>query len=459
MGLSEDSARGGMPRLKQLAADLAEGRRTSQDLVARALAAIADPAGEGARAFLKVYEDQALTVARASDDLRRAGVPGGPLAGIPISIKDLFDIAGDPTPGGSRILGDAHPAERDAPVMARLRAAGAVFVGRTNMTEFAYSGLGLNPHFGTPLSPWDRATGRAPGGSTSGGAVSVADGMAAATIGSDTGGSTRIPAAFCGLTGFKPSRGRHPMDGVLPLAPSLDTVGPLGASVDCCRLLDAIMAGEERPTPNSLPIEGLRLLAPTNVVLDDMDEIVGRGFESALTRLSAAGAKISETTLEALDGLGGANAKGGFAAAESFAWHRDLLERGREAYDPRVSGRIQRGAEIDAADYLELLAKRVALREAADRASAGFDAIVMPTVAIVPPSLADLEDDSGYYATNALVLRNTSVANFLDRPAITLPIHDSGAAPVGLMLIGESGADSRLFDLAEVVEGAFGWKP
>ena len=233
-----------MRTIEDHAKALADGSTSSRALVEQCLARIADPGGEGARAFIKVHAGPARAMADAMDTLRRVGREPSRYAGIPVALKDLFDIAGEATPAGSRVLADAPSAAAHAPVVQRMLAAGFVPVGRTNMTEFAFSGLGINPHYGTPCSPWDRAARRIPGGSSSGTAVSVSDGMAVAGLGTDTGGSCRIPAAFCGIVGYKPTARRVPITGVLPLAPSLDSVGPLAPSVACCAVIDAVLAGE-----------------------------------------------------------------------------------------------------------------------------------------------------------------------------------------------------------------------
>jgi aspartyl-tRNA(Asn)/glutamyl-tRNA(Gln) amidotransferase subunit A len=256
------------------------------------------------------------------------------LEGVPVSVKDLFDVAGQVTTAGSIALKDAPPAQADAPVVARLRAAGAVILGRTNMTEFAFSGLGLNPHYGTPGNPFDRA--RIPGGSSSGAAVSLADGMAAMGLGTDTGGSVRIPSAFCGLVGLKPTQARVPLAGCVPLSTSLDSIGPLARTVACCAATDAILAGEPAEPLPDMPVEGLRLLAPTNVLREEMDATVAGALDRALRRLADAGARIVERAVPELDELPQLSAKGGFAAAESWAWHRGLIARKAAAYDPRV---------------------------------------------------------------------------------------------------------------------------
>src|SRR5437899_7596431 len=254
------------PTVLGLAGDLAAGRITSRALIEAALARIAEPSGEGARTFVAVYADSARAAADAQDRLRKAGYVASPLAGLPVSIKDLFDVAGELTLAGSKALDERPPAERDAPVVARLRAAGAVLIGRTNMTEFAFSGVGINPHYGTPGNPYDRRL--IPGGSSSGAAVSVGDGQAVVGIGPDTGGSVRIPAARCGIAGFKPTQHRIPRDGAVPLSTTLDSIGPLANSIACCAIADAIMAGEPPIAPDPVPLEAMRLAVPPSYALD-----------------------------------------------------------------------------------------------------------------------------------------------------------------------------------------------
>lgn len=441
-----------MKPILELAADLAAGRATSRALVEEALARIDDPKGEGARVFTRIDREAALEAAEASDRLRRRGVARSPLEGVPISVKDLFDVAGQVTTAGSVALRDAPAAAADAPVVARLRAAGAVILGRTNMTEFAFSGLGLNPHYGTPGNPFDRA--RIPGGSSSGAAVSVADGMAAMGLGTDTGGSVRIPSAFCGLAGFKPTQARVPLDGCTPLSTSLDSIGPLARTIACCAVTDAILAGEA-PTPlPDIPLSGLRFGAPTNYVREGMDATVGRAFERALARLSTEGARIVEFAFPELEELAGVNAAGGFAAAESWAWHRKLIAAKAAEYDPRVLVRIRRGEAISAADYIDLLEARRSLIARAAARTARFDALVMPTVPIVPPRIDELADDAAYAKTNMLILRNCAAFNFLDRCAASVPMQAEGELPSGLMLVGERMADRALLAIAAAVEAA-----
>ncbi|MGH7210919.1 MAG: amidase, partial [Acetobacteraceae bacterium] len=371
----------------------------------------------------------------------------------PVAWKDLFDMAGETTTAGSAVYRRRPPAAADAPAVGHLAAAGMVALGKVNLSEFAYSGLGLNPHFGTPRAPWDRTgAGRVPGGSSSGAAVSVSDGMALAAIGTDTGGSCRIPAACCGVVGYKPTARRVPIAGVLPLSPTLDSVGPLANSVVCCAIVDAVIAGDAPAPPVPASVAGLRLLVAENFFLDGLDEAVGVAFERALAALSAAGARIERGRLLVLEGAREANRNGGFSPPEAYAWHRDLLARRGAEYDPRVRARIEHGAAMAAHEYVALVAARARLRGEADTATAGFDAVLAPTMPIVPPRIEALAKDEGYLRANALVLRNTFLVNFLDRCAISVPMHRPGEAPAGLMLIGETMGDARLFAVAAAVE-------
>ncbi len=442
-----------LPTLLALQQRLTEGETTAAELIEAALARIDDPAGEGRRTFIKTWHQRARAAARASDLLREAGIVRSPIEGLPISVKDLFDVAGEVTLAGSAVLDDAAPAARDAVVVQRLQQAGAVLVGRTNMTEFAYSGLGLNPHHGTPRNPWDRATGRIPGGSSSGAAVSVTDGMAAAAIGTDTGGSVRIPSALCGLTGFKPTAARIPSTGALPLSTSLDSIGPLAASVACCATLDAIMAGERCVAPLAAPLRQLRLAVPARVVLDGADAHVRAMFERALAAIRAGGAQVDEIALPELEELPQINRTGGFSAAEAWTWHRGLLARGAARYDPRVSSRILRGREMTAADYIELQQARADWIARVEARLAHYDALLMPTVPIVAPAIAPLEaSDEAYFAANGLILRNPTFINFLNGCALSLPCHVAGSAPVGLMVAAPAGHDRVILDIGVALE-------
>jgi aspartyl-tRNA(Asn)/glutamyl-tRNA(Gln) amidotransferase subunit A len=440
-----------MRTLMDISTELAAGLRC-RALVEECLAYIDDPAGEGQRTFLKVHDQAALMAADWHDGARRGRREASPFAGIPVSIKDLFDIGGAITTAGSKALRDDRPARRDATAVARLKAAGFVPIGRTNMTEFAFSGLGINPHYDTPRNPYDRAIGRIPGGSSSGAAVSVTDEMAFGALGTDTGGSCRIPAALCGIVGFKPTARRVPLDGVFPLSQSLDSVGPLAASVACCAALDAALAGEPTLTLAAASIEGLSFAIPQTLVLDGIDADVAHGFEAALTALSAAGARMTALPFKELAELAQINAKGGFPAVEAYAAHHDLIASRGALYDPQVLKRILRGREQSNADYVALKAARADFIRRMAAVTAPFDAVLMPTVPIVAPRLADLADDEAYRRTNLLLLRNPAIVNFLDRCAISIPCQPAGGAPVGLMLMGEHGADRKLLAIAAAVE-------
>jgi len=440
------------PTIAQAAADLEAGRTTARKLVEACLERIEAPDGQGARVFLRVYADQARASADAVDALRRVGRAPGPLAGIPISAKDLFDVAGERTAAGSRVLAEATPATHHATVIARCLAAGLILVGRTNMTEFAFSGIGINPHFGTPSSPWQRDIGHVPGGSSSGAAVSVADGMALAGLGTDTGGSCRVPAAFCGIVGYKPTARRVPTTGVLPLSPSLDSVGPLAASVACCATIDAVLAGQTLPDTKPMALRGLRLAVPGNMVLDGMEPAVAEAFNRALNRLDTLGVRVTHLSFPQFEQIEDATAEGGFAAAEAHEWHRATLADQAEIYDPRVRTRIERGQSMTAGEYIRLTRRRAEIIASMNAATAPFDAVAMPTAPILPPSIASLADDAAFTRQNTLALRNTSLGNFLDRCAISLPANRPGQAPVGFMLMGETNQDARLFSIAAAVE-------
>jgi aspartyl-tRNA(Asn)/glutamyl-tRNA(Gln) amidotransferase subunit A len=441
------------PTLAALAEDLASGRSSARQLVDQCLARIADPSGEGARTFIHVDTKAAIEAAEAMDRLRAVKAAPSAYAGIPVSIKDLFDIKGQVTRAGSRALDDSPPAEADAPVVARLRRAGFIVIGRTNMTEFAYSGIGINPHYGTPKSAWQRSVGHVPGGSSSGAAVSVVDGMAHGALGTDTGGSCRIPAAFNGIVGFKPTQRRVPLDGGVPLSFSLDSFGPLARTVNCCAVLDAFLADEPVIPLQPRPIRGMRLAVPTTIVLDELEDAVARTFERALETLSRHGALIERIEVPEFLDVTQMNAKGGFSAAESYAWHRYLIASKGDIYDPRVASRIMRGETQSAADYVDLLGARRSLIERIAVRLAPYDAMILPTTANTPPRIADLADDKAFTHANLLALRNCSLINVIDGCGISLPAHREGEVPVGLMLAATGGADRRIFELAAAMEG------
>jgi aspartyl-tRNA(Asn)/glutamyl-tRNA(Gln) amidotransferase subunit A len=428
---------------------------SATDLIERSIAAAG--ALNCAHAFLATSFEAARGAASTADRAVAEGRNPGALAGLSASIKDLFDVAGEATRAGSTVLVNAAPAAGDAPAVARLRRAGAAFIGRTNMSEFAFSGVGINPHHGTPVNPATAAldpTPRVPGGSTSGGAVSVAAGAAWAALGSDTGGSIRIPAALQGLVGFKSTARLVPTEGALPLSTTLDTVSAMTRSVRDAILLHEVLA-DRRVALAGRPIAAFRFAVPRTLMLDDLDPTVARAFERALATLAAAGARVETIDLPLLNEVATINATGGFSAAESWTWHRRLLDEHEAGYDPRVALRIRRGATMSAADYIDLVAARRAWIVRMQAAIAPWDALLSPTVPIVAPPLAPLvADDAAFFASNGLLLRNPAIVNFFDGCALSLPCQADGELPAGLMLWAAALHDDAVLDAALAVETA-----
>ncbi|OYT88359.1 MAG: amidase [Burkholderiales bacterium PBB6] len=418
--------------------------------------------------FLRTFDTAALAQARESEARRKAGAPARLLEGIAISAKDLFDVRTQPATGGSVVLhgdksattGLAAPLTEDAAAVARLRAAGACLIGHTGMTEFAFSGVGVNPHHGTPPNPVAAlldSTPRIPGGSTSGGAASVAIGAAWAALGSDTGGSIRIPAALMGLVGFKNSQFLTPLAGAIPLSSTLDTACAITTCVRDAMRLHAVLSNST--WPGSPPPQHLsrpaRLAVPRQVMLDDLEPAVAAAFERALACARSAGMQVIEIDLPELSELAALQAQGGFSAAESWAWHRPLLEAQGSAYDPRVAVRIRRGATMLAADYIQLHQQRRDWIQRVQQRLSEFDAALSPTVPMTAPPLAPLQvDDSLFFLTNAALLRNPSVVNMFDGCALSLPCQLPGELPVGLMVWGPNGHDDTVLQLGLQLEAA-----
>jgi len=426
-------------------------RLSAADALDRSMAA----ADEQPLAYIRRFDAQARAGAAAADARLNAGAPLPPLAGLAVSVKDLFDLQGQPTTAASRVLADAPPAHADCPSVARLRAAGAALTGHTNMTEFAFSGVGMNPHHGTPanvaclrIDPEPRI----PGGSTSGGAVTVASGAAWAALGSDTGGSIRIPAALQGLVGFKNTRRLTLTEGTVPLSTTLDTACAITRSVRDAVVLHEILS-DRRVALAGRPVAGLRL-AIALPLLDGMDVAVAQAFHRALASLRAAGARIDDLAFPQIGELAGINATGGLSAAESWAWHRKLLKTRQADYDPRVAQRIRRGESMSAADYIELLQARADWIWRVSLAIRSFDAVLSPTVPVVAPTIASLAHDEDFFSTNALLLRNPSVVNMLDGCALSLPCHRPGDMPVGLMVWSHALQDDTVLDVSLAIEQA-----
>jgi aspartyl-tRNA(Asn)/glutamyl-tRNA(Gln) amidotransferase subunit A len=449
-----------MSLTRPAAPDLVAARAQVANGAAPALRQLADAAEAAAatpHVYLRRFDAQAHAAAADADARVAAGAPLPPLAGLAVSVKDLFDVAGFPTTAASAALHDAAPAAQDCPAVARLRTAGAALVGHTNLSEFAFSGLGLNPHHGTPANPATArldATPRVPGGSTSGGAVSVATGSAWAALGSDTGGSIRIPAALQGLVGFKNTQALTPLQGAVPLSTTLDTACAITRSVRDAVLLHEVLAARRVALPPR-PLAALRFAVPSTLMLDDLEPAVARAFERALAALRGAGARVDEVALPPLGELAALNANGGFSAAESWAWHRGRLATRGERYDPRVALRIRRGEAISAADYIDLLHARRDWIARMGTLLAGFDAALSPTVPLLAPPLAPLQaSDETFFAANARVLRNPSAVNFLDGCALSLPCQAAGELPVGLMVWGPAFGDDAVLGAGLEIERA-----
>ncbi len=391
--------------------------------------------------------------ARAS--ARTPSIQNKPLSGLAVSVKDLFDVAGQTTCAGSVVLQDSPPALQDSPAVARLRRAGAAFIGRTHMVEFAFSGVGTNPHFATPVNPHGIDVPRIPGGSSSGAAVSVATGAAFIGLGTDTGGSIRIPAALCGIVGFKSTARLVPTDGVVPLSTTLDTVCAMTRSVRDAVLAHELLA-ERKVTRSVAPLRAYRLAVARTLMQDELDASVSTAWQRTLATLRRAGARIEEINLSELNQLKTMQTAGSLAAAESYAWHRALLEHKGEAYDPRVASRIRRGASMSACDYITLQNERQRWISQMTAALRGFDAVLSPTVPIVAPPMAELAPglarDAEFLRVNALLLRNPSVVNMLDGCALSLPCQGPNELPVGLMLWAGALRDDSVLNIAAQIE-------
>jgi aspartyl-tRNA(Asn)/glutamyl-tRNA(Gln) amidotransferase subunit A len=425
---------------------------TARDRLEAILARLEARASEE-RVFLKVYADAARRAADAAVARRRSGSTLGPLDGRIVSIKDLFDVAGEPTLAGSVIRRNAPPAASDALVVQRLRRAGAIIIGKTNMTEFAFSGVGLNPHYGTPGNAHDQA--RIPGGSSSGAGVSVAEGTSEIAIGSDTGGSVRIPAALNGVVGFKPTAKRIPLSGVVALSPSLDSIGPLGRSVMDCAIADAIMAGDVPTSPAQLRLNGLRIGVARGYPFKDIETAVSDGFERCLQALSGSGAQIFDFDIDDLIArMRDATIHASIASVEAAEVHADWLNTSAEGVDPRVSGPLSRRMSVPAWAYLRTMRRRAELVRAMDDRLQAIDALAMPTTPIVAPETAPLvHADDLFERADGLLLRNPQLANQFDLTAVSLPMPGL-VLPAGFTMMARHGGDQRLLAIAAALEKA-----
>ncbi|MGY4155568.1 aspartyl-tRNA(Asn)/glutamyl-tRNA(Gln) amidotransferase subunit A [Bradyrhizobium sp. USDA 4461] len=436
--------------IEQFAVERREGRLSCEQVVDKCLERSLDPEGDGSRVFVQLWPESARDVGASIDKLFDRNYRLSPIAGAPISVKNLLDVEGQKTQAASRVLDGVAPATTDAEVVARLKRAGGVLVGSTNMTEFAYSVVGLNGSFGTPGNPWDAS--RIPGGSSSGAAVSVAAGMSLGAIGSDTVGSIRVPAALCGIVGFKPTGSRVPLTGSIPLSTSLDSIGPMANSVQDCAALFAVISGEPPQISQRGSIRGLRLAIPAGFLLEKLDQHVSRAFERACTILSAQGAVISEVDLPILADVHACAGNRIIQSFEAFEWHKQFLQSAGDLYDPPIRRRIETGGAIEPAAYATMLERRLEMVAAYNKSVASYDGLLLPTVAVIAPTFeeaAEREDE-----VRSLLLRNTAPFNFLDCCAISIPIQEIGKVPVGLMVVGRNNQDWRLLSMAGAIEEA-----
>lgn len=444
-----------MAGLRALSLALETGEISSTKLVEAALSR----AHQSKSVFVKI-NPSLIRQTYLIDRDRKRGKSNKPLVGIPIALKDLFNVQGEKTFAGSVVCKHYAKIEAtDAPVIAPLRDAGLLFFGRTNMSEFAFSGMGINAHYGTPLSIWDRETGRLPGGSSSGSAVAVAEGIVVASLGSDTAGSCRIPAAFNGIVGVKPSHGRFSLEGIYPLAPTLDAPGPLAVDVDSCFILDQLMCGnlqpgDELPPLTPEPMDSIRLAVPEVNLMQDMDDDVAACFDRALTVLREAGINISSAPVPSIDACDDFFPTRALVLYEVYQAHKDMLDAHGDDYDPFVARRMLTGADITCEEQQSRYAERNGLVQDFETQfnALDIDALIYPTVACIPPALAETEDPDDATRVNLRCLRNTATVNHFNGCAISLPCHTPGEAPVGLMLAARNGDDEKLYRLAQTIE-------
>lgn len=439
--------------IRRLAAKLRAGDISCEQLITERL----ELAHETDSVFIALDDKTLLAQARKVDQQRAAGT-AKPLAGVPISLKDLFNVKGQKTLAGSVVLADKAPVEtEDAEVVASLRKAGMLCFGRTNMSEFAFSGMGLNDHFPPLHSVWDQYGLRIAGGSSSGSAVSVALGIVPGTLGSDTTGSCRIPAAFNGIVGMKPSHGRLSLTGVYPLSHSCDAPGPLAVDVDSCFLLDQLMQGKtfsELPELAPANIQKLRLLVPKGLVIEALDPEVEVAFKRAVDQLETLGAEIIRAPLPALDQCIDMFMNRNTVIYEAWELHRELIESHGDEFGAYVRSRIESGRSVTEEEQAARYAEKAMLIEQVKQelAELEVDAMIYPTVPCIPPLVKDTQDPEKLGPINLRCLRNTSTVNYFDGCAITLPCHAEGEAPVGLMVSSVHGDDERLLEIAAAIE-------
>ena len=444
-----------MTSLRALSEALKTTEITSTELVNDALAR----AKKSNSVFIQLNEGLP-SLAKSIDRARAKHKPIPALAGIPVTLKDLFNVRNERTLAGSMARKDfAQPEAKDAEVIAPLREAGLLFLGRTNMSEFAFSGIGKNPHYGTPLSIWDRQTGRLPGGSSSGSAVSVAEGIVVASLGSDTAGSCRVPAAFNGVVGVKPSYGRMSLMGIYPLSPTSDAPGPIAGDVDSCYILDQLMSGRWS-TNDSLPLlkhrkpQSLKCVVPEAEVIEELDSEVRSAFELALDTLTEAGVHIRTEKMPVIDTSIDLFYNKAIVMYEAYQHHLEWLEQYGDAYDPFVLPRILAGKTISDEEQQERYRAKAEVVRLFNQhyRQLDADALLYPTTPCVPPAISETDDPDDARRVNLRCLRNTVTVNYFDGCSISLPCHRNREAPVGLMASSINGDDENLYSVAAAIE-------
>jgi aspartyl-tRNA(Asn)/glutamyl-tRNA(Gln) amidotransferase subunit A len=406
--------------------------------------------------FILVTRKRALDEAEASRKRHREGRAAGPLDGVPIAWKDLVDMAGERTTAGSALYADSPPKEKDAPIVANLAAAGMVALGKTNLSEFAFSALGLNQHFGTPRNPRDLATPRIAGGSSSGAAVAVAGGLSPCAIGSDTGGSIRAPASFCGIVGFKTSEGRIDKQGVFPLSHTLDTIGPMAHTVEDCVLIDMALRGQSTTPVRPADLSSVEFVVPDKTGIDDAEPAVAANLDSTLKRLAAAGAKVTSRPIPQIAAMRALSAQyGSFVAIEAYAEHRAIFDSpDAQRMDRRVVKRAL-GGRVPERDVINLQRGREELIAAlTDELNGAL--LVLPATPMTAPAIAPLDgDDELFRAANLRAIHYTFLGNLFRMCGLALPSGtDAASLPTGVQFLAPGGDDDRLLSIGLSMESA-----
>ena len=443
---------GALADVAQIASGFAERRADPLEVALGVLNSISICEDEAI--FILTTPERALEEASASAERHAAGRPRGLLDGVPIAWKDLFDLEGEVTRAGSVVLKEV-PAEADADMVRLLMQAGAVTVGKLNLTEFAFSVLGLNPHYGTPSNAWSNGAPRVPGGSSSGCAVAVALGLVPIAVGTDTSGSVRVPAAFNGIIGFKPSGNRWPLGGCFPLSETLDTAGVLCRTVSDAVIVDAAARNLTVPSIGPGAIAGLRLVVPTNAVWEGAEPAVIANAEAALQRFFNAGAIIDCQAIPAFEALLALNVRCGMlVTAEAFRLHEHRLAVDAPRMDRRVAARLQAGAAIGPDAEAEVRSARPRLIAELEELFDGNTLLAFPAVPHTAPLTAGLEEDDALFAaTNMKTMRNTMLGNFFDWCSISIPSgFDEKGLPTALLLSGGPGRDDHLLACALAAE-------